>query len=101
MPLPTPAPEPDDHAEDAAAIARADELLRRGNVAGARLWLSGPADRDAEAMFRLAETYDPRMLRLWGVVGLPGDTEKAREYYARAERAGYGPARDRLNALGH
>lgn len=82
-------------------IAQVDLLLKRGDVTGARLWLVHAAERgDGEAMFRLAETYDPEMLARWGIVGLSSDPLKARELYTRALDAGFGAAHGRVTRLG-
>jgi hypothetical protein len=47
-------------------------------------------------MFRLAETYDPRILSQWRAVGISGDARTAHDLYAKAADAGYQPASDRL-----
>jgi hypothetical protein len=79
---------------------KAELMLAKGEVASARLWLVSAMDRgDAEAVFRLAETYDPNLLALWGVVGLSSDPHKARELYAKALSGGVEAARERIARL--
>jgi hypothetical protein len=46
----------------AAYVARAHRLLALGDIAGARLLLEPAAQDDTDALFALAETYDPLML---------------------------------------
>jgi TPR repeat protein len=78
-------------------VPRALELLQTGDVAGARLWLEqGLAAGEAQAAFHLAETYDPRMLRRWRVVGVTSDPRRARELYRRALEGGVSAAQSRL-----
>ena len=52
------------------------------------------------AAFRLAETYDQRMLESWSVRGgVRGDVSKARLYYQQALDKGITQASQRLNGL--
>jgi TPR repeat protein len=70
-------------------LVKADELLRRGDVGGARLVLERALGEGSElAAFRLAETYDPKRLSAWGVLGTKPDPGKARQLYERACAAG-------------
>ncbi len=81
-------------------LTQAEDHLRRGDVTGARLWLTRAAEGgDAEATFRLAETFDAKMLKQWGVVGLGGDATRAREYYTKAANAGHATAQERLQRM--
>jgi len=74
--------------QNAALLARAERLIRSGDISGARLVLEHLVERgDARATFLLAQTCDPRMLRAWRVHGLRPDPERARALYARAEEA--------------
>ena len=54
------------------------------------------SEGSVEATYLLAQTYDPRMLKLWAVVGLPGDAARADELYARARAAGMRVPPERL-----
>ena len=47
----------------------------------------------------LADTYDPAVLTKLGVVGAPGDPQRARDYLSRAAAAGVVAAKDRTAAL--
>jgi hypothetical protein len=81
-------------------VARANQLLIVGDVAAARIVLDRAAELgDAQALFTLAETYDPLSLSAWGTLGTQGDAAKARELYAKALAGGVQEAKDRMNAL--
>ncbi|KAB1073755.1 SEL1-like repeat protein [Methylobacterium planeticum] len=72
-----------------ALVARAERLIRTGDISGARLVLERAADRgDPRATFLLAQTCDPRMLRVWNVQGLRPDPDRARALYAKAAQEG-------------
>ncbi len=89
--VPTPRPE---------LVAKADERFDNGDVAGARLWLEAALDAgDADAAFRLAETYDPAKLTEWRIVGVASDVSKARALYERAADGGVEAARQRISRL--
>ncbi|WP_051380614.1 hypothetical protein [Bradyrhizobium sp. WSM1743] len=94
---------PDSADEGAAAgrlVARARMLLDQGDIGAARIVLERAAERgSAQAVFALAETYDPHVLPKWSTVGTLGDVTKARELYARAEAVGNTQAKQRLEAL--
>ena len=84
----------------AALVARANVLLDRGDVSSARIVLERAAEAgNAEASFRLAETYDPSILSKWGTYGTRGDATKALDLYARARAGGIKEAKERLDAL--
>jgi len=85
---------------DDRLVARAEELLGKGDVSGARLLLERAlASGHARAAFLLAETFDPNALSRLGALGLRGDAGKAREFYARAQALGLAQAGERLEAL--
>jgi hypothetical protein len=87
-------------AQAAQALARAEALIRHGDIQGARLMLERVLDSgSAQVAFALAETYDPRMLAAWGVLGIRADAVKARALYARAEAGGLAHATARAEAL--
>ena len=78
-------------------MARADDFIRRGDISGARLMLDRALNEgSAVAAFRLAETYDPRILTQWKAHGTTGDPDRARQLYSRALTAGFEPAKERL-----
>jgi len=88
-----PTPRPD-------LIAKADALLDNGDVAGARFWFEEAlALGDADAAFRLAETYDPQVLAEWKVIGIASDVGRARALYERAMHGGVDEAGPRLAQL--
>jgi len=74
-------------------IATGDVMLGRKLLA--QLASSG----DPQAMFALAETYDPNMLAAWAMQGIEADTGKARLFYSMALSQGLEAARVRLHAL--
>jgi hypothetical protein len=76
----------------AQKLAKAEELLSRGDIAGARLILEHLLRAgSAAAAFKLAETYDPGRLSAWRVYGVRGDPQKARELYEMAFAGGHRP----------
>jgi TPR repeat protein len=83
-------------------VARAKLLLSQGNINPGRNVLERAIDLGSkEAIFALAETYDPRMLSRWNVYGTRGDLSKARELYERAAAVGIVEAKERLTSLNH
>jgi hypothetical protein len=92
-------PDPMDAAEVARLVARASVLLGQGDIGSARIALERAAEMgNAQANFALAETYDPLVLRKWGVYGTLGDVAKARDLYARAQAGGVKEAKERFDA---
>lgn len=93
-------PSPDAVKLDDRLVTRADELLRNGDVSGARLLLERSlASGNARAAFLMAETFDPNVLSKLRVLGIRGDPAKAQEYYARARDLGIAQAGERMEAL--
>jgi hypothetical protein len=85
---------------DDRLVSRADELLRKGDVGGARLLLERAwAGGNARAAFLLAESFDPNVLSKLGALGIRGDVAKARELYAQALALGMVQAGERIEAL--
>jgi hypothetical protein len=81
-------------------LLRAQKLIADGDISGARLMLERAlADGSDRAAFQLAETYDPRMLLEWRVVGLLANSTRARELYGIAADRGVTAARERLVGL--
>lgn len=94
------APEVQASPEAVRLTKRAKALLAQGNIGAARTILERVVEMgSAEAVFALAETYDPRILSNWGTYGTRGDAAKARELYARAMAGGIQEAKDRFDAL--
>jgi hypothetical protein len=74
-----PGPRPD---EISTFIGRADESRRRGDIMVMRLFLERAASLGSqEAKYRLAETYDEKMLRQWGARGVRPDPARAEALY--------------------
>jgi hypothetical protein len=87
-------------AEAARLLERASALLGQGNIGAARIVLERAAETgSAQAVFALAETYDPIVLSTWKTYGTQGDAKKARELYAKAYDGGIQEAKDRSDAL--
>ena len=81
-------------------VGRAEELLRIGNIAGARLVLEHVLrGGNPIVAFKLAETYDPRRLQASRVFGVRGDAQKARELYKQAHAGGVQQAEAQLADL--
>jgi len=71
-----------------AYLGRAQDYLRSGDVAAARLLYERlAAAGDARGMTELGRTYDPRVLSRWGVVGLAADPQRAEHWYRKAAEA--------------
>ena len=86
--------------EEERDVGRAEELLRIGNIAGARLVLEHVLrGGNPIVAFKLAETYDPRRLQAWRVLGVRGDAQKARELYKQAHAGGVQQAEAQLADL--
>jgi TPR repeat protein len=95
---PTPSEGPSEQA--ARFCAQGLIALAAGDIASARLFLKRAADAgDARAWMALGDTYDAPTLTRLGVVGMHGDSDRARDFYARALAAGVGAARERIAAL--
>jgi hypothetical protein len=98
--IPATSPPADQPKPDDRLTSRADELLRKGDVSGARLLLERALDnRNARAAFLMGETFDPNVLTKLRVLGIRGDATKAREFYAQALALGMTEARMRMEAL--
>lgn len=87
---------------DAASepVRQAYARLDAKDISGARTLLKPLAEAgDATALFAMAETYDPNVLKARGLTPLQSDTAQARNYYVRAKVAGHPKAQDRFRAL--
>ncbi|MET0527384.1 MAG: hypothetical protein ABW003_03400, partial [Microvirga sp.] len=99
-PIPAVSPPADPPKSEDRLTIRADELLRKGDVSGARLLLERALDNgNARAAFLMGETFDPNVLNKLRVLGIRGDASKAREFYAQALALGMVEARARMEAL--
>ena len=82
-------------------LARGEEHLASGNVAGARDFFERAADAGlAAAALRLAATYDPVELQRLQARGIVPDRALARKWYERARDLGAPEAVERLARLG-
>jgi hypothetical protein len=89
----------DDSAKD--FLARANRLLDKGDIVGARTVYQRAAELGSgSAALALGATYDPNRLWSLGVLGLLGNRERARQWYLRASELGNPEAKGRLTALG-
>jgi hypothetical protein len=69
-----------------ALVQKADELLDRGDVSGARLLFRRAAESgDARAASGLARTFDAKVLRTLRVYGVRPDPDQAAFWYARSK----------------
>jgi hypothetical protein len=91
---------PPSQAANEQSLEAAKAMFRNGDVAGARRLLVAPdlAER-GEALFLLAETYDPHVLAALGARGLFAETSQARRLYEAARDKGMAAAARRLEAL--
>jgi predicted nucleic acid-binding Zn-ribbon protein len=100
VPAPAPAAPAASSPTDDRLTARADMLFRSGDVSGARLLLERAQEAgNAQAIFLLAETFDPNALAAIGAVGIRSDKAHARELYGRALALGIDRAGARIEAL--
>ncbi len=87
-------------AEEAAMLARANQILKNSDVAAARLLFEYIAGRgSAKGAFAMGQTYDPEFLKTLFVKGLKADVEKAKAWYRRSIELGGGEAQARLSDL--
>ena len=82
-------------------LARANRLLDKGDIVGARAIYQHAAELGSgSAALALGATYDPNRLWSLGALGLVGNKERARQWYLRASELGHPEAKARLTALG-
>lgn len=86
--------------KDLSSISIAYEKIKGGDVDGGRVMLARLASKgSSEAVFALAETFDPNVLAAWGTLGAESNSEKARMFYSMALAQGISRAEQRLKAL--
>ena len=86
--------------DDLLLIEKAESMLERGDIIGARRELAEAASAgNAHAKFALAETFDPNMLAARGMRVPVADAGTARALYTQALAAGDGRAQRRLEGL--
>ena len=75
-------------------LRRAEELQAIGDLSGARLFYERLAlAGHKQAALALARSYDGAWLRQNGVVGVPGDPQRAAYWYERAATLAEAPAK--------
>jgi hypothetical protein len=81
-------------------MKKGEEFAAVGDLAAARTVFQRAAEAgNAKAAVALASTYDPAMLKKFGVVGMHADVEKAQSWYKKAESLGSAEATLRLQQL--
>ena len=81
-------------------IAMAHEKIKVGEMDEARIMLARLASQgDSNAVFALAETFDPNVLAAWGTHGAEANSEKAKMFYSMALSQGVSRAEMRIKAL--
>ncbi len=99
-PAAAPPPKPPEDPRAVALLDKGEELLKDGDVAGARLFFKRAVDRGlARAAIALAETYDPNELSRLGVRGMEPDIKMAQQWYEKAASLGDTSAAERLRRL--
>jgi TPR repeat protein len=81
-------------------LDRAGTFFQNGDFESARLIYAELADRGSgRAAWRMAQTFDPDVLKSFFVVGVEPNSEKAKLWYSRAAERGVAEARERLKVL--
>jgi hypothetical protein len=89
-----------DSEEITALIDRGSDLLKRGDLASARLFLRRAAEAgSADAALMLGSTFDPLTIEQLGAIGVAPDVARARQWYERAVELGSDAAAQRLAKL--
>jgi len=84
----------------AMLVSRAENLLKSGDFASARLLLRRAADSgSANAALMLGATFDPRIIHDIGPIGIEPDIAQARQWYEKAAQLGSEIAVQRLAKL--
>ena len=96
-PRPSPVTVP---AKSPNSIAIAHEKIKGGEMDEARIMLARLASQgNSNAVFALAETFDPNVLAAWGTHGEEANSEKAKMFYSMALSQGVSRAEMRIKAL--
>jgi hypothetical protein len=81
-------------------LAKADRLLAKSDVIGARTLYQRAAEMGSgSAALALGTTYDPKRLWSFGAFGMVGNRERAKQWYLRARELGHPEANARLDQL--
>jgi hypothetical protein len=83
-------------------LAQGGRLIERGEIIAARAVYQRAADMGSgDAALALGSTYDPNRLWSLGAIGMVGNKERAKHWYARANDLGHPDASARLKLLGN
>lgn len=83
--------------EEVTLLANAEEMLKSGDIAAARLVYRELATHGSgKAAFLMAQTYDPQVLGGRFVVGLEPNPEQAKQWYTRAAELGDASTQEHL-----
>ena len=86
--------------ELARLLSRAQDLLKSGDFASARLLLRRATEAgDANAALMLGATFDPFLVHATGLISSAPDIAQARKWYEKAAEFGSGIAAERLARL--
>ena len=81
-------------------LAVAERFVSEGDILAARAMLDDLVSRDdPDALFAMAETYDPNILSAWNLSQVNADPDRAKVLYKRAHLHGQGDAAARILAL--
>ena len=79
---------------------RGSAYFKRGDFASARLLFRRAAEAgSANAALMLGSTFDPLIIRQFGVIGIEPDVARASQWYEKAEELGSDAASQRLANL--
>ena len=91
-----------DQAAAKELLVQGSRLIERGEIVSARSVYQRAAEMGSgEAALALGATYDPNRLWALGVMGMVGNKERAKHWYARANDLGHPEASARLRLLGN
>jgi hypothetical protein len=97
---PTAAPQKIDDTIAKDILAKADRLLAKSDIIGARTLYQRAAEMGSgSAALALGTTYDPKRLWSFGAFGMVGNRERAKQWYLRAKELGHPEASARLDQL--
>jgi hypothetical protein len=83
-------------------LAQGGRLIERGEIIAARsVYERAAAMGSGDAALALGSTYDPNRLWSLGAIGMVGNKERAKHWYARANDLGHPDAGSRLKLLGN
>lgn len=91
-----------DQAAAKELLVQGSRLIERGEIVAARSVYQRAAEMGSgEAALALGATYDPNRLWALGAMGMVGNKDRAKHWYARANDLGHPEASARLRLLGN